>query len=315
MRIIRKVMEYISIKMEVVMTGIVKLLFRSWKNSKREGKGLMIYSNGDVYEGSWQADLKHGYGILEKKNQDKYHGYWNNGLKEGQGYYYYSSTGKIYLGEWHEDVPRCGIFTDVDDETLKKEYKKHFLAEDPVSMIPQLRLKNPHNVLEESIGNIHFLRNVKATKNKNVNELFSSEFISDLTLIFTSNQNHMDNDIGNKLPDNIIGVTEFKTICHENLGITVSGNYKINIDETIELIFYVFGISNENVKVDFMLFCRLFYLVYAKYCVQEDEFLTENDLSNLNELSQEEKDKNVLIFTAEDGAYEEEGDEDLEDEY
>ena len=81
----------------------------------------MIYANGDIYEGAWKNDLKHGYGILEKKTGDKYYGYWNNGLKEGQGYYYYSSTGKIYLGEWHEDAPRCGIFTDVDDENIKKD--------------------------------------------------------------------------------------------------------------------------------------------------------------------------------------------------
>jgi hypothetical protein len=200
----------------------------SWKNSKRDGKGLMIYANGDVYEGSWLADLKHGYGILEKKNQDKYHGFWNKGLKEGQGYYYYSSTGKINLGEWHEDVPRCGIFTDVDDESLKKEYKKHFLAEDPVSMIPQLRLKSPHGVLEESIGNIHFLRNVKSAKNKNINELFSSDFISDLTQLFTKNANLLDTELAGKHPENTISLLEFKQICSENLGVSVQGNFLIN---------------------------------------------------------------------------------------
>jgi hypothetical protein len=183
----------------------------------------MIYANGDVYEGAWQADLKHGYGILEKKNQDKYHGFWNKGLKEGQGYYYYSSTGKIYLGEWHEDVPRSGIFTDVDDENLKKEYKKHFLSEDPVAMIPELRLKNPYNVLEESISNIHFLRSVKSAKDKNINELFSSEFISDLTLIFTKNTNLLDSEASNKLPDNTISIEEYKQLCNENLGVAVQG--------------------------------------------------------------------------------------------
>jgi len=93
----------------------------------------MIYANGNIYHGTWLADLKHGYGILEQyiyyftthfsKNGDKYYGYWNNGLKEGQGYYYYFSTAKIYLGEWHDDVPHCGIFTDVDDENIRKVYK------------------------------------------------------------------------------------------------------------------------------------------------------------------------------------------------
>jgi len=77
----------------------------------------MIYSNEDIYEGNWLEDKKNGYGILEKQNGDKYYGFWNMGLKEGQGYYYYYKTAKIYLGEWHEDNPRCGIFTDVEDDT------------------------------------------------------------------------------------------------------------------------------------------------------------------------------------------------------
>jgi hypothetical protein len=287
------------------MMGKDYITTSSWKNSKREGKGLMIYANGDVYEGSWQADHKHGYGVLEKKNQDKYHGFWNKGLKEGQGYYYYSTTGKIYLGEWHEDVPRCGIFTDVDDESLKKVYKKGFLEEDPVSMIPNLKLKNPYNVLEESIGNIHFLRNIKAAKDKNINELFSSDFINDLTHLFTRNNGQFEPDLNGKLPENSISVSEFKQLCNENLGVTVQGKKNLNLDETIELILYVFEISNDNVKVDFMLFCRLFYLMYAKYCNQEDEFMTDNDyLTNMHDF--EKSDKNILIFTPEEADYEDE---------
>ena len=179
----------------------------------------MIYANGDIYEGYWSSDLKNGYGVLEKKNQDKYYGYWNKGLKEGQGYYYYSSTGKIYLGEWHEDVPRCGIFTDVDDENIKKEYKKHFLEMDPPPLIPVLNLNNPNHILEESISNIHFLRNVKLARNKTVNELFSSEFISELSNVFNiSNQVEIEDG---KLPENKITIEEFKKICNESLNVTL----------------------------------------------------------------------------------------------
>jgi hypothetical protein len=70
---------------------------------------------------SWNSIINHNHKL--SKNGDKYYGYWNNGLKEGQGYYYYFSTAKIYLGEWHDDVPHCGIFTDVDDENIRKVYK------------------------------------------------------------------------------------------------------------------------------------------------------------------------------------------------
>jgi hypothetical protein len=61
-------------------------------------------------------------------------------------------------------------------------------------------------------------------------------------------------------------------------------------------------VSSENVRIDFMLFCRLFYLIYAKYCVQEDEFIIDNDITND---PFEKSDKNIIIFTPEEGEYEE----------
>lgn len=244
----------------------------------------MIYANGDIYEGAWHNDLKHGYGILEEKTGDKYYGYWNNGLKEGQGYYYYSSTGKIYLGEWHENVPRCGIFTDVDDENIKKEYKKHFMALDGPPLIPVLKLKTPEIILEDSINNIHFLRNIKLAKTKTFNELFPPEFHSELIKIFsqkryqTSEEDDKENE--NKLPLNLIEIKEFRSICLDKLG------QEIN-DETLEMIFYVFGIQmNEETKIDFMLFARLFYLIYAKRIGEEASMAIDN--INLNNASNED---------------------------
>lgn len=184
----------------------------------------MIYANGDIYEGSWQNDLKHGYGIIEKKNNDKYYGCWNSDLKEGQGYYYYGSTGKIYLGEWHEDVPRCGIFTDVDDENLKKVYKKHYTEKDPPANIPVLKLLNPNEVLEQSIDNVHFLRSIKEVKNKNFNELFDTSYQKELINIFQ--QKKTENILSNeedkeeeqkKLKEMVITINTFKNIIREKL--------------------------------------------------------------------------------------------------
>lgn len=222
----------------------------------------MIYSHGDIYEGSWQNDLKHGYGILEKKNGDKYYGYWNNGLKEGQGYYYYSSTSKIYLGEWHDDVPRCGIFTDVDEDlTLKK---KMHIENDETPMIPVLKLKSPDAILEDSINNIFFLRNIKLARKKTFRELFPVESHPDLIKLFKINNlkslvadEEKENE--NKIPDNYLSLNEFKKIYLDNLG----AKYE---DQTLELIFYVFGIPfvEEEMKIDFLMFTRLLYLGYCK---------------------------------------------------
>lgn len=259
----------------------------------------MIYANGDIYEGAWQNDLKHGYGILEKKTGDKYYGHWNNGLKEGQGYYYYNQTGKIYLGEWHEDAPRCGIFTDVDDENIKKEYKKQFKAEDGPPIIPLLKLASPESILEDSINNVQFLRNVKLAKNKSFHELFPQEFHEDLIKIFTQRRYQVtaeeDKERENKIPDNILSIKEFKIICIEKLGQEID-------DETLELIFYVFEIPlNEEIKIDFLLFSRLFYLVYVKKMGEESpleqDFNEEGD--GELEFNDERKDDNKIMMNFE----------------
>ena len=193
----------------------------------------MIYANGDIYEGAWINDLKHGYGILEKKGGDKYYGFWNEGLKEGQGYYYYYQKGKIYMGEWHDDVPRCGIYTDVDDESVRKEYKKHFRSIDPEPLIPSLKLMNPEGILEDCIDSVHFIRNIKMVKNKNVHELFGPEFQGDLILFFLKKQNQSDfekeegvkNFHTSKGVENFLYLEEFRAICLEKLGVEVKGKY------------------------------------------------------------------------------------------
>ena len=259
----------------------------------------MIYSNGDVYEGIWLNDLKHGYGVLEKKSGDKYYGYWVEDKKEGSGYFYYSSTGKIYLGEWHEDVPRCGIFTDVDDENINKEFKKHFKAEDAPPLIPILRLNNPESILENSINTVHFIRVVKLTKFKTLHELFPSEIHPDLITLFTQRKYVMNteeeggNENKTPTPDNLISIKDFKSICLERLGLDVS-------DETLELILYIFDTQfDEETKIDFLMFARLFYLMNAKQ-IGEDEY-AQADGINMEDadvsLFNEDKIKEIEMLT------------------
>jgi hypothetical protein len=40
-----------------------------WLNNKANGRGRLIYANGDVYEGEWKDDKKHGNGILTLQNR------------------------------------------------------------------------------------------------------------------------------------------------------------------------------------------------------------------------------------------------------
>ena len=237
-----------------------------WKNSKRDGKGLMIYANEDIYQGSWKEDKKHGHGILEKSNGDKYYGYWNSDMKEGQGYYWYSKTGKVYLGEWHEDCPRCGIFTDVNDDKLHFDLSKITDPKEIPASIPELSLKNPEGVLEESINSVYFIRSIKEVKNKNLQELFKNEEQKEIIKMYSQlrTTKKKDDEDENKIPDFTITLDQLKKTIKSNLDFDLS-------NDILEIIFYALKIPFvEDTKVDFLLFFKIYYLIYTKVYPQEE---------------------------------------------
>ncbi len=45
------------------------------------GKGKLIYSDGDFYKGDWQYDLFQGYGKYTCENGYLYEGDWHEGKK------------------------------------------------------------------------------------------------------------------------------------------------------------------------------------------------------------------------------------------
>ena len=238
-----------------------------WKNSKRDGKGLMIYANEDIYQGSWKEDKKHGHGILEKANGDKYYGYWNSDMKEGQGYYWYSKTGKVYLGEWHEDCPRCGIFTDVNDDKLHIDLSKITDPKEIPAQIPELNLKNPESVLEESINSVYFIRSIKEVKNKNLQELFKNEEQKEIIKMYSQlrTSKKKDDDNENKIPDFTITLDQLKKTIKANLDFDLS-------NDILEIIFYALKIPFvEDTKIDFLLFFKIYYLIYTKVSPKEEE--------------------------------------------
>ena len=276
-----------------------------WKNSKRDGKGLMIYANEDIYQGSWKEDKKHGHGILEKSNGDKYYGYWNSDMKEGQGYYWYSKTGKVYLGEWHEDCPRCGIFTDVNDDKLHIDLSKITDPKEIPASIPELSLKNPEGVLEESINSVYFIRSIKEVKNKNLQELFKNEEQKEIIKMYSQlrTTKKKDDEDENKIPDFTITLDQLKKTIKANLEFDLS-------NDILETIFYALKIPfTEETKVDFLLFFKIYYLIYTKVCTKEEyegeemqgeeqyeegneEMVEQNNIEQQEEMAGEENEEN-----------------------
>ena len=57
-----------------------------WKFGQREGEGVILYSNDNIYEGEWTADKRHG-----------------------RGRYTHKSSGLIQIGLWDQDMLKCSI--------------------------------------------------------------------------------------------------------------------------------------------------------------------------------------------------------------
>ena len=52
-----------------------------WKDLKRNGKGKIYFKNGGIYESTWFNDIINENGIMTYNNGDKYKGEWNIDIK------------------------------------------------------------------------------------------------------------------------------------------------------------------------------------------------------------------------------------------
>eukprot|EP01038_Epipyxis_sp_PR26KG_P009605 gene9605-12934_t len=100
-----------------------------WKSGRRNGVGLLIFSNLDEYDGKWVGDKRcgygrliskvdcynyegnwmnnvaHGEGRLVLKDESEYCGKFVNGKREGYGKHMYDDGTIIYEGLWTNDRP------------------------------------------------------------------------------------------------------------------------------------------------------------------------------------------------------------------
>jgi len=68
---------------------------------QRHGKVIMMYENGDVYEGYWKDGKMHGKGTMRYENGDVYVGDWKDGKMDGEGTMRYEN-GDVYEGDWKD---------------------------------------------------------------------------------------------------------------------------------------------------------------------------------------------------------------------
>ena len=72
-----------------------------WKNDKTNGKGKLILSTGEYYEGDFINDKAEGYGVYVHKNGCTYEGQWKKNLQNGKGKMKWAIKNEEYEGEFH----------------------------------------------------------------------------------------------------------------------------------------------------------------------------------------------------------------------
>merc|ERR1719265_769698 len=165
----------------------------------------MRYTNGDLYLGAWHEDRRSGYGTLNKANGDSYEGYWLKDKREGSGSYFYSATGKVFVGEWVNDLPKAGVYTQAQPNP------EQAVPVPQTTNLPGVRLTNPAEVLENALGAVRRERTAHRAKHKPTDSLFTQDELNDLRDAFAAAQQ----------PDGTIQMLDLQSLYH-SMGITIS---------------------------------------------------------------------------------------------
>lgn len=156
-----------------------------WVNGLPQGEGRMIYASENIYEGQWHEGKRNGYGVLTKRNGDHFEGHWVNDQREGQGSYFYHEKNKLFVGEWVNDQPKTGVYTEVDDdENPRQPRKPNFLDEYKLPPIPQLKLVDPTKILERAMEKTKQERCHFRVQHIPIEEMFSMQELMDLKYAF-----------------------------------------------------------------------------------------------------------------------------------
>jgi hypothetical protein len=85
----------------IMLTSAKDLYEGYWVNGERCGKGRMIFWNGDIYQGDFVDSVSQGLGIFISE-EGKYKGEWFDNQRHGFGTFIWAD-GRKYTGEWMED--------------------------------------------------------------------------------------------------------------------------------------------------------------------------------------------------------------------
>jgi hypothetical protein len=162
-----------------------------------QGHGTLRYASGDLYIGQWHDGKRSGQGTLNRANGDCYEGFWLNDKREGSGSYFYSTSGKVFVGEWADDLPKAGVYT--------QAYANPEQAT-PVpttTTIPPVRLALPAEVLEGALAAVRNARKSYRASTTPLDRLFAGEEVDALRSAFE----------GMKRADGTLAAVQLQGLC------------------------------------------------------------------------------------------------------
>jgi len=92
-----------------------------------DGKGEVIFNNGDRLQGEFKKGLVDGTGTwISGSSGNRYSGSWRGGRREGEGTYSWSNGAQQYVGEWVEDKRQGrGVFTWANGDRFEGEFRNN----------------------------------------------------------------------------------------------------------------------------------------------------------------------------------------------
>jgi hypothetical protein len=122
--------------------------------------------------------------LTPRRNGDHFEGNWVNDMREGQGSYFYAQKNKLFVGEYVEDNPKAGIYTEVEETESGAGPKERGF--DDIPPIPILGLRDPIKVLEKSFQRVRQRRVLYRAKYMSIGHMFLPNELETMRNLFSS---------------------------------------------------------------------------------------------------------------------------------
>lgn len=108
-------------------------------------------------------------------------------MREGQGSYFYAQKNKLFVGEYVEDMPKVGIYTEVKevdalDEPAKDDQKLREF--DDIPPLPKLGLRDPVGVLERAFKKTRLKRILYRARFMPIEQMFTIDELEQMRDVF-----------------------------------------------------------------------------------------------------------------------------------